>query len=882
MRIYRLLAKVFPRPFRHDFERELEATAAEMLRAEGARGPWHRLRLWSGLMADAITSGLAQRRALRDRGPLSVRFLGRELRQAFKALAARPASALVVVALLAVTMGANAAVFGVVNATLLRSLPFAAPDRLVLLWESYAPMNLTTMPWSDPDYVNARGAEAFSGTAIFRSRRLVLTGAGEPSTVRAAFVEGHMFQLLGVQPAYGRLFSAEETAAGRDDVVLLSHAVWTERFGGDVGIVGKPILLDNAPRTVIGVLGPEVAFPPPITFSGQMMSPETDLYLPYRIVTAAEARGAHSSFVIARLRPGVSIDSARLQLGAIAAEVERQFPDTNTEIKMTAVPLHGQSVMTIRTVLGVLLAAVGGVLLIACASIANLILARASSRGPEMALRAALGASRGSLVRQLLFESAILGVCGTALGLVAAQWISSGVLAINPIELPGMFRSSLDWRVLGFTAAMTVVAIGAFGLLPALQGSRTDLVAVLRGTRTTQSSRERRTRAVLVVVQVSLAVVLLVTSALTIRSLVRLWQVNPGFRSESVVASSVSLPQTRYPDARAQRTFMERLLARAAQTPGVTRAAAVTHLPFVLDRNSSDYSVVGEPAPKTGDYLIADFNRVSAGYVEALQIPILEGRPFSVSDGGGSPLVVMVSRALAQRHWPKGGAVGHQLLLGQGEGEIPKTIVGVVGDVRADGFDGRVEPTIYLPLSQAPTPAYWLLMTTSRPADTLAGDMRAAMRDVDGALPVGTVRGFSDIMSDTVKKPQFTAVVMSAFAATALLIAVVGLYGVLAFDVSQQRRELGVRVALGATSASIRRLVLARGFRLVGLGLAGGMIISLLVSRAISGLLFQIPATDATAFVVAGGTLMLTAWIASWFPARRAAHADPIETLRGQ
>ena len=881
MRWYRLFSRVFPRRFRSDFEQELEATAADMLRAEGARGRGHRLHLRVGLLVDAVRSGLAQRRADRAVRGATRRSLAAEWRQAFRSVTARPGSAAIVVALLAVTMGANATVFGIVNATLLRPLPFANPERLVLLWESFEPMNLATMPWSDPDYVDARGAAAFSGTSIFRSRRVVLSGRGEPASLRAALVEGNLFDVLGVAPAHGRLFSAEETRTGRDDVVLLSHALWTQRFGADASVIGMPILVDNLPRTVIGVVGKDVAFPPPITFSGQMMSPTTDLYLPYKIDTAAEARGSHSSFAIARLRDGVTVDIARQQLAAIAADVEQKFPDTNANIKMTATPLHGQSVLTIRTVLVVLLAAVAGVLLIACASIANLILARALSRGHEMALRAALGASRASLIRQLLFESAMLGVAGTALGLAATQWLSSGILAINPIDLPDMFRSSLDWRVLGFTGGMTMAAICAFGLVPAFQGSRTDLVTVLRGVRATQSRSERRTKAVLVVVQVSLAVVLLVTSALTIRSLLRLWNVEPGFQPNDLVVSSVTLPPSRSKDEPAQRAFQDRLFARSARIPGVTRVAAVTHLPFVLDRNSSDYSVVGEPPRKPGDYLIADFNRVSAGYAEALKIPLVDGRTFSETDVAGSPLVVIISRSLAQRHWPGGGAVGRQLLLGQGEGEVPKTIVGVLGDVRSDGFEGGIEPMIYLPLTQVPSPGYWLVMATARPADELTADVRTAVHEVDPALPVGTMRAVPDILSASVRKPRFTAVVMSAFALAALLIAAIGLYGVLAFDVTRQRRELGVRVALGATASSIRRLVLARGLRLVGFGLAAGMMLSMLASRSISVLLFEVPAMDAVAYLVAAGTLGLTACLAIWLPARRASRADPVETLRG-
>jgi len=530
-----------------------------------------------------------------------------------------------------------------------------------------------------------------------------------------------------------------------------------------------------------------------------------------------------------------------------------------------------------------MLAAVTGVLLIACASLANLMLAKASTRAREMALRTALGASRASLIRQLLFESALLGIAGTAVGLVGAEWLSSGLMRLNPIELPDMFRSSLDWRVLAFTIGMTMAAVFVFGLVPALTGSRADLVSMIRsGTRTTAARGERRAKSALVVLQVSLAVVMLVGSGLMLRSLARLWSVDPGFRPEGVITTLVRLPETRYDSETSQRQFQERWLARVRQIPGVQHVAAMTMLPFSFDKNAGDYSVVGEPAPKTGDYQIATYNYVSPAFADVLRIPVIEGRSLSAADTADAPAVAVISESIARRHWSPGEAVGHQLRLGQGDQEVPKTIVGVIGDVRVDGFDGRLEPTIYVPQTQAPSSAFQTTLLSTRAADALVDELHAALHDVDPGLPPGLVRPLTDIMGDTVKKPRFTAVVLSAFALAALLIAAVGLYGVLAFDVAQQRRELGVRVALGATPRGIRTLVLGRGFRLVAAGVLVGAVAAAAGSRLMAGLLFNAPALDVVPFLAATGTLALTAFVAVWLPARRATKADPIEALRAE
>jgi putative ABC transport system permease protein len=881
MRVYRLLARIFPKEFRRQYADELESAANDLMRAEGARGPMHRARLWIGLWIDAIKRGLAERRAERH-SPI-VRPIAAEWRQAVRALAARPGFAAIIIGLLGLVMGANSAVFGVVDATLLRPLPFNDPDRLVMLWERYDPMHLDTMPWSDGDYLSLRSATSFDGTAIFKTRSFVLTGVGEPAGVRAIVVEGGLFDLVGTTAERGRLFTAADSGGHSDDLVVLSHRAWVDRFNSAPDVVGRTVQLDNKPMKIIGVLRAGVAFPPPITFTGQMLTSEPDLYVPYTINTAPEARGAHGSFAIGRLRRGVDAAAAGAELTALASRLEQQFPDTNLGIQMRVMPLHGQAVETIRRVLFVLLSAVGGVLLIACASISNLLLVRASARTREMALRTALGASRASIVRQLLMESAILSVAGAAAGALSARWISRALLALNPIDLPDMFQSSVDLRVLGFTIATTLAAVFAFGLVPALAGSRIDLVGLLRGgTRTTGAPSERRARAALVVIQVALAVVLLVGSGLMIRSLVRLWQVDPGFRPDGVTAVALKLPAVRYADAASRASFTDRWLRRVREIPGVSGVATSTRLPFMFDKSSSDYTIVGEAKRKTGDYLIAGYTFISPGFTSVLHVPVIEGRAFADGDTADAPLVILVSASLARRHWPDGAAIGHQLMFGSDANEKPKTIVGVVGDVHMDGFDGRVEPTIFVPLAQSPSPEFWTIVSSSRPTDALAGDLRQAMKDVDAGLPTGRVRSLIDVMGDTVKKPRFAAVILSAFALTALIIAALGLYGVLTFDVAQQRRELGVRIALGATPGSIRGLVLTRAVRLVAAGLAAGALAAVVCSRLIAGLLFEAPALDLVALSAAIGLLAVTAGLAVWLPARRATRANPIEALRAE
>ncbi len=891
MRVYRLVLRAFPRRFREAYGEELEALAAELVAREPHR-PVRRAGLLLALFWDAVVQGLRQRRlgrrrprAANGRKGLVMDRLRQDLAQTWRALAARPGFSLAVIALVALGIGANTAIFSVVNATILRPLPYADPGRLVWLWERYEPIHLDTIPWSMEDYIAVRDhTSQLSGTAVFRGQRFVLTGHGEPVRLRAGRVEPSLFTMLGVSAMRGRVFRDDEGRAGHEHVALLSFTLWQSRFGGAADIVGQSILLNDTSYDVVGVLPPEASFPPPVTFSGQMLSAEQELFVPL-VVDAPAQGGQHGHFAIGRLASGASPASAGAELAAIASAVAREHPDTNEGMEMILAPLHGQSVMTIRSVLFILLGAVGAVLLIACASVANLLFARGTSRTREMALRAALGAGRGRLVRQLLFEALGLGLAGGLTGLVVAQFAGRALAAVNPIALPPMFSARLDARVFLFTLGVTIAAVLVFGLLPALQVSRVDLVPALKaGGRGGPRPIASRTKSALVVLQIALALVLLTAAGLMIGSLARLWRVDPGFQPDHVAAMPVELSPTRYAGEVAERQFQDRLLAAVRALPGVSHASLVTMLPFTFDKNASDYGIDGQPPQPSGQEFIASYQFVSTDYFTTLGIPLATGRAFGDADGPNGPPVVVVNESLVRRHWPGNTeAIGRRLVVGTGEqGQRTATIVGVVPDVRMDGFDAPFEPMIYQPLAQRPSPAYWLAVQSSRDAPALAADLRGVLHALDAALPPGRLQTMGELMGETVKKPRFATVLLSAFGIAALLIAAAGLYGVLAFDVMQRLRDFALRLALGATPRDVRRLVLGRSFRLVGAGLGLGLVGSIEASRLLSGLLFGANARDAVAFVVAGVALTSVAGLAAWLPARRATTVDPIVALRAE
>lgn len=885
MRPYRWLLQAFPRDFRARYGAEMERTFARMLRDARVRGGrYGAARAWISAAADVMAHSAEQRRAARRHGHGGRDLMGSlstDVRHAVRSLISKPSLIVPAVLTIALAIGANAGIFGIVNAMLFRPLPYAQPDRLVLLWERFVPMNLDTMPWSVPDFLEVRRQSTqLSDAALFRGERVVWLDGSEPTRLAVILASSNLFELLGVPPMIGRTY---DRSAGTRELVL-SYTTWRDKFASDPAAVGRTISLDSGPMLVVGVMPEGFQFPPPITFGDQMLTRDPDVYAAFDLDGPAASRGNHSHFAVARLAAGATLGSALSELSSIAASVVAANPDANLTVRdfgMHAVPLHGQSVTTVRRSLLVILAAVAAVLLIACASVANLLLARAMARRHEMAMRAALGASRGRLIRQLLIESLLLGAAGGAAGMLVAPWIAAGLLAVSPIDLQQMTDVRVDAQVMGYALLTTLTAVLLFGVIPAMQGSRLDLISVMRsGARVSATRGELRTKSLLVVAQVSVAMVLLVAAGLAAQSFGRLWSVNPGFTPEGVEAFHLDLPASRYPDKPSQLGFQRRLTERLNAVPGVSAVSAVTTLPFTFDRNAGNYLVEGEPPPANGEFLIANRNTVSPEYFETLGIRMIAGRAFSDSDTIDAPRAVIVSRAVAERHWPGQDPIGRRVAYDPPNEQDPDwmTIVGVADDVQMVGFDARTEPMFYLPASQQTPEAFWVAYRSER-ADSGA-DIRAAASTIDGALPVGTIQSMTSLMGETTKKPRFTAVLLSAFGIAALFIAAIGLYGVMAFDVARQARDIGIRLALGATPRHVRRGVLARGLRLAATGLAIGLAAAYAAARAMEEMLFGVSASDLATFASTGLVLVVVAAAASWLPARRATRVDPMIALR--
>lgn len=886
MKPYRWLLRWYPRAFRERYGAEMERTFLQMLRESRSRhGLAGAAGAWMAATRDAVAGGLRERRLARSisRGRIMDTLVA-DLKQAVKSLRARPGLSIAAVLTIALGIGANAGIFGIVNAVLLRPLPYHEPDRIVMLWERFPPMQMETMPWSAHDFVDVRSrATQLESVALFAGPDFVLTGSGEPITLEGLAASPALFQVLGVYPFLGQPFAADAEHPGNRYQAILSYATWRDRFASDMNIVGRTLTLNGRGVKVIGVMPESFHFPPPVTFGEEMLTSEPDIYVPYTIDLPNDRRGSHSSFAVGRLARGATLESAGAEIDAIAKAVGTENPRTNSDVGMHVMPLHGQSVTTIRRSLLVILSAVAAVLLIACTSVANLLLARATARKREVAMRTALGASRGRLVSLMLAESLLLGVSGGLLGLLMAQWIAQGLIAINPIELPSMFDARLDARVFGFTAAATLLSVLVFGLVPALQGSRADVRSVLQsGTRVLGTRSELRVKNVLVAGQVAVAIVLLVAATLTIRTFERLWSVAPGISAAGVHVTNVSLPESRYPNEAAQAGFQARLLERMKTIPGMRAVAVSNAIPFTADRNAGDYRVEGQPPRRDNEYQIAARQEVSPDYFKALGIPLRDGRVFTEGDTETAPPVAIVSKAFADRHWPGQSAVGRMLTFETGGDGEPTwmRIVGVAADVRNRGFQEPVEPLVYRPVAQAPNGAMWMIARSDRPAESMPADLRAAVAAVDRDIPIDEVQSMNMVMSDTVRKPKFTATLLAAFGIAALLIAAVGLYGVMSFDVARQTRDIGVRIALGATPGQMRQRVFSRAILLTGAGLAVGFAGALAAGRAMESLLFGVTSTDMTAFAIAGAVMGLVALAASWPPARRATKVDPVVALR--
>jgi putative ABC transport system permease protein len=797
----------------------------------------------------------------------------KDIRYGVRTLARHPGFTAVALITLALGIGANTAIFSVVNAVLLRPLPFDDPERIVWLWDTQP--QLPTAPTSLPDFLDWKEQNrSFEHLAAFQSGNMFLDAGDGTTDSRVGLVTPEMFSLFHVSPILGRTFTDEETMPGRYRVAVLSHSMWKNRFGSDPNVSGRTIQLSGAAYTIIGVMPAGFSYPDRV-----------ELWRPLAIDPAKLDRGPHYLRVVGRLKQGVTLAQAQADMSAIAARLAQQYPEKIAGHGVKLEPLTDVVVGDIGLALFVLLGAVGFVLLIACANLANLMLARVGGRQKEIAVRTALGASRLRIVRQLLIESIVLAVGGGGAGLLLAIWAVSWLVSLSPDTIPRVNEISVDPRVAGFTLLVSVATGVLFGLAPALQVSRPDLTDALKESgRTTAGLRRNRLRSALVMSEVALSLVLLVGAGLMIRSFAKLNQVDPGFNPARVLTLGVTLLPSKYPADEQVAQFYSQILERAATAPGVLSAGAISELPLSGGNTGDYFTIEGRPAIAKEAEPLTEYRVVTPRYFESMSIPFLSGRDFVESDTRQSPNVVVINDAFAHQHFAAENPLGHRMKL-QGQEREPFLIIGVVGNVRDIGLDEQPTPEAYVPFLQDPlSQTYQRSMTivarTKSDPREVAGSLRSALTSIDKSLPVYEIKPMTEYLRDSLSRRRFNLVLLSVFGAVALLLAAVGIYGVISYGVTQRTHEMGIRMALGAQPRDVLKLVVRQAMLVALGGVAIGLLASLALTRLMKGLLFSVSVTDPLTFAAITLLMTLIALLACLIPARRATKVDPLVALR--
>jgi putative ABC transport system permease protein len=810
-----------------------------------------------------------------------MRTLLKDVRYATRTLSRQPGFTAVAVLTLALGIGANTAIFSVIDAALLRSLPYREPGRLVHLWETKRNRDFEQREASYPDFLDwrAQGGEVFEGLAGYTPRAFTLADAGAATRSRGAAVTANFFDVLGVNAAAGRTFVEGEDGLEAKRVAVVSHGLWQRRFGGERSTVGREVTLDGQAYTVVGVL--------PADFNFALLG-DTEVWTPLALTPAvATRRYQHWLKVVGRLRQGASLEGAQAHLATVASRVEQDDPGAHAGVGLRAVQLQEEFVGPVRPVLFVLLGAVGFVLLIACTNVANLLLARAAARQKEVAIRAALGASRWRVVRQLLTESVLLSVAGGAAGLMLALWgvdlLVAAIPAAQLSQMPYLQSLSLNRDVLLFACGLSLLTGVLFGLTPALSASRTDLQGALKeGGRSTVSRGSRRLRDLLVVAEVALALVLLVGAGLLMKSLVLMLQVDPGFDTRGLLTMRVALPPSRYSEDGKAARFYEEMLRRVSAVPGVRGAALTSNLPLAGDGGTGTPQVVGRSTPAS-ELTEAHLRTVSANYFGVLGVPLAKGRAFAERDDAQAPPVLLVNQTFAERVFPGEDPLGRRVTF-KFTNEMQFEIVGVVGDEKVTSLDARTTPVIYFHSQQDSyfDSAALVLRTDAADPRALAPAVRNEVRALDPEVPVFAVQTLEQMVagSRSAFMRRYPAYLTGVFACVALLLALVGIYGVVSYAVAQRTHEIAVRVALGARTRDVLRLVLGHGLLLALGGIALGAAGALALTRLISGLLFGVSAADPAVYGLVALLLAAVALVACLVPARRATKVDPMVALR--
>jgi predicted permease len=807
-------------------------------------------------------------------------------RFALRQLLKNPGFSAIAVLTLALGIGANTAIFSVVNGFLLRPLPFKDPDRIVRVWHTPPAKSFPGMPTFSVSAANyfdwQRDNHVFDRMAIYNYRGLTLTGVAQPLQVDASAVSSGFFEVLGIQPLHGRVFSPEEDQPGHTNVVLLSYRFWQEHFGANADIVGHNVTMDGQNYQVAGVMPESFRFPE----FAQMWTPMgwTD--------KERAVRGEHHSVVIARLKPGVDVKQSQAEMDTISQRLEQLYPADDKGWGARVVPLHQDLVQDIRPALLVLLGAVAFVLLIACANVANLALARTFSRQKEIAIRAALGASAWRVLRQVLTESVMLAVIGGALGLILAPFGQKLILSFLGNQTPGALTVHLDLKVLAFTVCISVLTGIFAGVLPAMRLAKSDVNQALKQGlgRTDMSSGRHSTRRILVVAEVALSLILLVGAGLMIRSFQQLQNVAPGFDSHGVLTMTPAIARAKFSQPAQQINFFDQVLQRVRALPGVESAGVIDDIPLDNGGSHQPIQIEGQPQAAMADQPEVDVRLISAGYVKAMQIPLLRGRDFDEQDVIGRPASILISESMARRFWPGEDPIGKRLTLTFSPGQI-REVIGVIGDVKLDGLDQtRPSTALYVPLGQLTDPQdlafrsfpMTLVVRTATSPGSMVSVVTNAIHQVDGSMPIRDIFTMDDLVANSLSQSRFNMLLLGAFAGLALLLAAIGIYSVLSYSVRQRVPEIGIRLALGARVTDVLRMVVIEGMRPTLLGVAIGIAAALGLGRVVANLTFQVKPTDPTTFIAVAAVLALIALIACIVPAYRASKVDPVIALRNE
>jgi len=800
----------------------------------------------------------------------------KDIRFALRGLLKHPAFTAIAIVTLALGIGGSTSIFTVVNAALLRGLPYKSPDRLYHLWEHTPKQDYPKREFSYPDYQDYQQNSVFEGLAAYTGDGVLLSGQGESEMLNAPRVSANFFSVLGVNPILGRTFQSGEDLPGGPKVAVLTYGLWQRRFGGDPAIVGRALLMNDESYTVIGVLPASFQFAPR---SG-------DLFLPYQPAQyQLTRRFMHGTNLIARLKSDKSLAEAQSEVNLIASRIEQQYNESHAGVTARLVPLQEEVIGNVRPILLVLLAAVGFVLLIACANVASLLLTRSLARHKEVAIRSALGASRWRLVRQLLTESILLSLVGGAAGLLIADWGVPALVAVLPESqleaMPFLKALPIDSGILAFSFALSVLTGVVFGLAPALQSSRLDLNEALKeGGRQSSAGASHRLRSAMVVTEIALAVVLLVGAGLMMKSLFRLLQTNVGFKTENLLTMSVLLPPAKYAENNQQVMFNDQLRERVQSLPGVAGAGTVDILPL-NGGNTTRFYVDGDPVPEPGKEIEANFRTVSDDYFKALGVPVLAGRTFDARDKADGQAAVIIGKTVADRMFAGRDPIGQHLRY-PGFPDSNDLIVGVVGDVKITALDEALKPVLYVPHRQNPSIFVTLVVRSTHDTDALGGAIRNEIHNLEPDAAILNVRTMDEMIAQTPASfmRRFPALLISIFAGVALLLASIGIYGVVSYSVSQQTHYIGVRMALGARPADILTMVLKQGLVLALLGVGIGVLAALGLMRLLRTLLFEVSASDVSTFATVTGALFVVALLACYLPARRATKVDPLVALR--